>query len=104
MHSPRVAGGQPKNLDDSDERSRVLLEALADGVFVAQDLHFVFANPTLPPALDEAPAREALRRRAHTPKGSAGAIGAASLCALAGELERAAAQGLPNLAALHQAA
>ncbi|MEH0168081.1 PAS domain S-box protein [Roseateles microcysteis] len=62
-----------------------------------------YQDLTPPLALDEAPAREALRRWAHTLKGSAGAIGAASLCALAGELERAAAQGLPNLAALHQA-
>ncbi|MEK8033579.1 PAS domain-containing protein [Ideonella sp. DXS29W] len=35
-------------LRDSELRNRTLLEALVDGVFVAQDLKFVFANPALP--------------------------------------------------------
>ncbi|MDC6171321.1 hypothetical protein PO768_28300, partial [Paucibacter sp. XJ19-41] len=35
-------------LAESELRSRTLLEALADGVFVAQDLRFGFANPALP--------------------------------------------------------
>ena len=34
-------------LVDSELRNRTLLEALSDGVFVAQDRHFVFANPAL---------------------------------------------------------
>ncbi|MCU7372423.1 PAS domain S-box protein [Paucibacter sp. O1-1] len=38
-------------LAESELRSRTLLEALADGVFVAQDLRFVFANPALPKLL-----------------------------------------------------
>ncbi|WP_374561963.1 PAS domain-containing protein [Ideonella sp.] len=38
-------------LQDSELRHRALLEALVDGVFVAQDLRFVFANPALPALL-----------------------------------------------------
>ncbi|MDI4634916.1 PAS domain S-box protein [Pelomonas sp. V22] len=34
-------------LADSEQRNRTLLEALSDGVFVAQDWRFVFANPAL---------------------------------------------------------
>ncbi len=34
-------------LVDSEQRNRTLLEALSDGVFVAQDWRFVFANPAL---------------------------------------------------------
>lgn len=35
----------------SDSNQRALLEALVDGVFVAQDYHFVFSNPVLPKML-----------------------------------------------------
>jgi len=38
-------------LQDSELRYRALLDALADGVFVAQDQQFVFANPALPAML-----------------------------------------------------
>ncbi len=38
-------------LQDSELRHRALLEALVDGVFVAQDQQFVFANPALPAML-----------------------------------------------------
>jgi len=39
-------------LQDSELRHRALLDALVDGVFVAQDEQFVFANPALPAMLD----------------------------------------------------
>ena len=42
-------------LAESELRNRTLLEALADGVFVAQDECFVFANPALPAMLGYAP-------------------------------------------------
>jgi diguanylate cyclase (GGDEF)-like protein/PAS domain S-box-containing protein len=38
-------------LRESDASQRALLEAMVDGVFVAQDYRFVFANPTLPKML-----------------------------------------------------
>ena len=38
-------------LADSEAWSRTLLASLADGLFVAQDRHFVFANPALPAML-----------------------------------------------------
>jgi two-component system sensor histidine kinase/response regulator len=38
-------------LQDSELRNRTLLEAMVDGVFVAQDMQFVFANPALPAML-----------------------------------------------------
>ncbi|MFY9656018.1 MAG: ATP-binding protein [Methylocystis sp.] len=38
-------------LREGEERYRILLEALADGVFVAQDHRFVFANAALPEML-----------------------------------------------------
>ncbi|HEX2009473.1 MAG TPA: PAS domain-containing protein, partial [Roseateles sp.] len=40
---------------DSELRNRTLLEALVDGVFVAQDERFVFANPALPAMLGYTP-------------------------------------------------
>ena len=43
-------------LAESELRNRTLMEALADGVFVAQDQRFVFANPALPALLGYAPA------------------------------------------------
>ena len=36
------------SLRESDSNQRALLEAMADGVFVAQDYRFIFANPILP--------------------------------------------------------
>jgi diguanylate cyclase (GGDEF)-like protein/PAS domain S-box-containing protein len=39
------------SLRESDTNQRALLEAMVDGVFVAQDHHFVFANPILPTML-----------------------------------------------------
>lgn len=38
-------------LRESDSNQRALLEAMADGVFVAQDYRFIFCNPTLPQML-----------------------------------------------------
>ncbi len=38
-------------LSDSEAKYRTLLESMTDGVFVAQDYRFVFANPALPPML-----------------------------------------------------
>jgi diguanylate cyclase (GGDEF)-like protein/PAS domain S-box-containing protein len=38
-------------LRESDENQRALLEAMVDGVFVAQDYRFVFVNPFLPKML-----------------------------------------------------
>jgi PAS domain S-box-containing protein len=42
-------------LAGSETTNRVLMNALADGVFVAQDFRFVFANPALPAMLGYAP-------------------------------------------------
>lgn len=39
------------SLRESDSNQRALLEAMVDGVFVAQDYRFVFANPILPTML-----------------------------------------------------
>ena len=39
------------SLRESDTNQRALLEAMVDGVFVAQDYKFVFANPILPAML-----------------------------------------------------
>ena len=39
------------SLRESDTNQRALLEAMMDGVFVAQDDHFIFANPVLPEIL-----------------------------------------------------
>ena len=39
------------SLRESDANQRALLEAMADGVFVAQDERFIFANPILPAML-----------------------------------------------------
>lgn len=39
------------SLRESDTNQRALLEAMVDGVFVAQDYRFVFANPILPTML-----------------------------------------------------
>lgn len=39
------------SLRESDTNQRALLEAMVDGVFVAQDHYFVFANPVLPTML-----------------------------------------------------
>lgn len=39
------------SLRESDTNQRALLEAMVDGVFVAQDHRFVFANPVLPEML-----------------------------------------------------
>jgi len=43
-------------LADSENTQRVLLEAMADGMFVAQDHRFLFANPALPRMLARDPA------------------------------------------------
>lgn len=43
-------------LRESEERHRTLIEALGDGVFVAQDYRFVFANAALPAMLGYTPA------------------------------------------------
>jgi len=39
------------SLRESDSNQRALLEAMADGVFVAQDYRFIFTNPMLPAML-----------------------------------------------------
>ncbi|MGQ0442610.1 MAG: bifunctional diguanylate cyclase/phosphodiesterase [Methylophilaceae bacterium] len=39
------------SLRESDANQRALLEAMVDGVFVAQDYRFIFANPALPKML-----------------------------------------------------
>lgn len=39
------------SLRESDSNQRALLEAMADGVFVAQDYRFIFTNPILPTML-----------------------------------------------------
>ena len=39
------------SLRESDANQRALLEAMADGVFVAQDYRFIFTNPILPTML-----------------------------------------------------
>jgi PAS domain S-box-containing protein len=53
--APRAPGARDDRLLESDANYRTLLEALADGVFVAQDHRFVFANPRLPAMLGHAP-------------------------------------------------
>ena len=45
-----------KALSESEHLHRTLLKALKDGVFVAQNYRFVFANPALPAMLGYAPA------------------------------------------------
>ncbi|MBX3604321.1 MAG: PAS domain-containing protein [Piscinibacter sp.] len=42
-------------LRDSESTNRALLNAMADGMFVAQDYSFVFANPALPRMLGHTP-------------------------------------------------
>ncbi|HEU0200149.1 MAG TPA: response regulator [Burkholderiaceae bacterium] len=49
--SAGVAGGAERAVSDSEMQCRALLDSMDDGVFVAQDFRFVFANEALPALL-----------------------------------------------------
>jgi len=51
LHDVTAQRCAEEELRRSEQTNRTLMEALADGVFVAQDYHFVFANPALPAML-----------------------------------------------------
>jgi PAS domain S-box-containing protein len=51
FHDVTARRSAEDELQLSEQTNRTLMNALADGVFVAQDYHFVFANPALPAML-----------------------------------------------------
>jgi PAS domain S-box-containing protein len=51
FHDVTARRSAEDELQLSEQTNRTLMNALADGVFVAQDYHFVFANPALPKML-----------------------------------------------------
>jgi len=51
LHDVTARRGTEEELRRSEQTNRTLMESLPDGVFVAQEYHFVFANPALPAML-----------------------------------------------------